>query len=228
MSSISDGLASFSSTDFTPDRLIVNVTQLVTRKITLLSGQNVARGAILGKSTVGAATAAAKSGGNAANTGLLTMDATTPVKAGAKVGVYTARFAVAASNNGTFIVKDPDGFQIGTIVMAAGTGTFDDDIKFAIADGTQDFIVGEGFDITVAAGSGKYVLSLAAAADGSQVPDCIAAHSIDATGGDKEELGYFRGQFSSNAVILGTGHTVASIREGLRVKGVDLIDVLAA
>jgi hypothetical protein len=156
------------------------------------------------------------------------MDATTPVKAGAKVGVYTARFTVAAANNGTFIVKDPDGFQIGAVVMAAGTGTFDDDIKFAIADGSQDFIVGEGFDITVAAGSGKYVLSLAAAADGSQIPDCIAAIAIDATAADKEELGYFRGQFNSSAVVLGTGHTVASVREGLRAKGVDLIDVVPA
>ena len=60
--------------------------------------------------------------------------------------------------------------MIGEVVMAGGAGAFDDDIKFAVADGGTDFIVGDGFDITVAAGSGKYKMALAAAVDGSAVP----------------------------------------------------------
>ena len=92
------------------------------------------------------AAAAAKSGGNATNTGALTLDATTPILAGAKVGVYMVRCIAAASNSGTFRVSDPDGFVLGDVAVGA---TFANDIKFAIADGTQDFIVGEGFDITI-------------------------------------------------------------------------------
>lgn len=216
--------ASYSSSSYTPDGLVVGEQTILSRQITLISGQNLARGAVLGKITIGAASSAAKSGGNTGN-GTLTMDATTPVKAGAKAGVYTVRFTIAATNNGTFVVKDPDGFSIGTVVMAAGAGAFDDDIKFAVADGGTDFIVGDGFDITVAAGSGKYTSSLAAATDGSQTPDAILAEACDASGGDKVTVAYFKGGFDDSKVVLGTGHTAASVREGLRVKGIDLISV---
>lgn len=217
--------ASFSSTSFSPDALLVG-GEILSRSITLLTGQNLTRGTVLGKVSVGAAVSAAKAGGNTGN-GTLTMDATTPVKNGAKVGVYTVRFTVAAANNGTFIVEDPDGNQIGAIVMAAGAGAFDDDLKFAIADGATDFVVGDGFDITVAAGSGKYIKSLAAAVDGSQVPDLILAEDTNATAADKATLAYYAGSFNESALTLGTGHTADSIREGLRVKGIQLIKSVA-
>ena len=120
--------ASFSSTAFTPDRLVISLDDVVSRKITLLSGQNLTRGAVLGKITA----------------------------------------------------------------------------------------------------SGKYTLSASASSDGSQTPDSILADDCDASAGDKEALAYFRGQFNDAAVALGTGHTVASILEGLRGKGIDLIKVQAA
>ncbi len=123
-------------------------------------------GTVLGKLTKGTATSAAKAGGNAADTGALTLDVTTPVLAGAKVGVYTVRCITAAANGGTFRVEDPDGNVIGDVAVGA---TFADDIKFVIADGTQDFIVGEGFDITVAAGNGHYVAHRDGAVTGSEV-----------------------------------------------------------
>ncbi len=113
-----------------------------------------AAGLVLAKNTIGAATVAAKSGGNAANTGALTLDGTTPTLAGAQVGVYTVRCITATSNSGTFRVTAPDGSVLGDVVVAA---TFANQVKFSIADGSQDFIVGEGFDITVAAGNGQYV-----------------------------------------------------------------------
>jgi hypothetical protein len=217
--------AQYTSTSFSPDNLLAG-GEALSRGITLLSGQNLLRGAVLGRITLGAAVSAAKSGGNTGN-GTLTMDATTPVKNGAKVGVYSVRFVIAATNNGTFIVRDPDGNQIGTVVMAAGAGAFDDDLKFAIADGSTDFAVGDGFDITVAAGSGKYVLSLAAATNGSQVPDLILAEDTDASAADKATVAYHAGQFIESALVLGAGQTADSIREGLRVKGIQLIKGMA-
>ncbi len=119
-----------------------------------VSAVTIPAGTVLAKQTIGAATSAAKSGGNAANTGALTLDGTTPVLANAQVGVYTVRCITATSNSGTFRVTAPDGDVLGDVVVAA---TFSNQIKFSIADGSQDFIVGEGFDITIAAGNGQFV-----------------------------------------------------------------------
>lgn len=74
---------------------------------------------------------------------------------------------------------------------------------------------------------GKYVLSASAASDGSQTPDLILAEACDASGGDKEALAYARGDFLSIGLVLGTGHTVDSIREGLRAKGITIITTTA-
>lgn len=75
---------------------------------------------------------------------------------------------------------------------------------------------------------GKYILSLQAADDGSQTPDAILAEPVDASGGDVVALAYFRGDFNTNALTIGTGHTAASITEGLRAKGITLISAQAA
>jgi hypothetical protein len=45
---------------------------------------------------------------------------------------------------------------------------------------------------------------------------------MDASAGDKTLLVYIAGEFNENEVTLGTGHTVASIREGLRDNGIFL------
>lgn len=123
--------------------------------VTVLGGQNLPLGTVIGKATLGAATTAAAGGGaGGANTGngTITMDATTPLLAGAQVGRYVAKCTAAASNSGTFRVSDPKGNVLGDV--AVGTA-FANQIKFTIADGSVDFVVGDGFSITVAAGTGK-------------------------------------------------------------------------
>lgn len=313
-------IASRTTETYTPDNLIAgNEPPALARKITLLSGAGaLLRGTVLGKIGLGAAVSAAKSGGNTGN-GTLTMDVTTPVRTGAKAGVYTVRVisrasgtvaaagtsaAVAGSTGngtitaspatgagakqgvysivcvepgadaGSFEVRDPDGIVLGravpgtpftahitftitdggtdfvagdafTVTVAgeqdetfrvtdpdglvlgdvavsgvSGTGAFDNDLKFVLTDGSTDFIVGDGFDITVAAGSGKYIKSLSAAVNGSQTPDCVLAEDADATSADAEALVFETGYFNANAITLGASHTLASIREGLRVKGI--------
>lgn len=71
--------------------------------------------------------------------------------------------------------------------------------------------------------SGKYNLSLSAASDGSQTPDAILAEDCDATSADKVTVAYFNGDFQSVGMTLGTAHTVASVTEGLRVKGINIV-----
>lgn len=214
--------ASFASASSPVDNLIAgNAHLLIARAITLLSGENLARGSVLGKISLGAASTAYAGTGD----GVITMDATTPIRPGAKAGSYTATCIAAAANGGTFRVEDPDGNVLGDVAVGA---TFDDDIKFVIADGAADFVVGDKFTITIAAGSGKYKLSAAAAIDGSAVTDLILAEDCDASGGDAPALAYSRGDFNENTLTLGAGHTVASIREGLRAKGIVLIPATAA
>jgi hypothetical protein len=75
--------------------------------------------------------------------------------------------------------------------------------------------------------SNKYNLSLSAASDDSQTPDLILAEDCDASAGDKVALAYSRGDFHAQALTIGTGHTVASIKEGLRVKNIILINSVA-
>ena len=75
--------------------------------------------------------------------------------------------------------------------------------------------------------SGKTILSLAAAADGSQTPDLILAEDVDATDSDVTALAYERCNCDALAVTLGTGHTVASVRERVSAKGITLLAAIA-
>lgn len=152
-------------------------------------------GAVLGKITHGTATSAAKTGGNTGN-GTLTVDATTPVLAGAKIGVYTVRAIAVDTNAATFEVQDPDGYVLGTVALGA---TWSEGVKFATADGSTDFVVGDGFDITVAAGSNLYVPVNFAAVDGSQVAAAVLIEACDASAAAKE-----------SAVLIGHAQIVPS------------------
>lgn len=121
-----------------------------------------------------AGTSAAKSGGNTGNgtMGTVTVAADTPS------GVYTLRITAAAANAGTFVVKDPAGRTVatGTVAVAfAGGG-----LSFTLADGSTDFIVGDGFDITVTAT--KYDNYDDAASDGTQSARGLLLDEVDASG----------------------------------------------
>jgi hypothetical protein len=78
---------------------------------------------------------------------------------------------VTATDTGLFQVTAPDGTVIGT--YATGAAAFATQIKFTIADGGTDFIVGDGFDITIAAGTGRLVAHSPSAVDGSEVASDI-------------------------------------------------------
>jgi hypothetical protein len=108
-----------------------------------------------------------------------------------------------------------------------------------IIAGNHDELVGE--KITIISGqnltrgtvigkvtaSGKYKVSLAADTIGSETPDLILAEDCDASGGDKSAIAYSRGDFNAQKLTIGTGHTIASIKEGLRVKNIILINSVA-
>ena len=146
--------------------------------VTVLSGQNLNAGHVLGKVAVGSATGAAVSG----NTGNGTIG-TVSAGSSAKAGVYTATCIEPAANGGTFTVEDPDGVNVGTAVV--GT-PFAGPVNFTIADGATDFVAGDRFTVTVAAGSGKYKEYNPANTDGSQTAVAILYAAVDATAADTE------------------------------------------
>lgn len=154
-------------------------------RITVLSGQTLKAGAVLGRVAVGTASAAAAAG----NTGNGTCGAVT-VSAGAKAGAYQLVIIEPGANVGTFQLEDPDGIVIGTGAVAAaysGGG-----LAFTLADGSTDFIAGDRFVITVAAGSGKYKEYNPGNADGSQIAAGVLFDAVDASAADKAGVAYVR------------------------------------
>ncbi len=130
---------------------------------------------VLGKITKGAATPAAVAG----NTGDGTIGAVT-VGAAAKPGVYRLTCIEPATDAGKFAVEDPDGIEVGvaTVAVAFSGGG----LGFTIADGAADFVAGDAFTITVAAGSAKYVQIEDAGTDGSE--DAAGLLLLDVTAPD--------------------------------------------
>jgi len=79
----------------TYDQLFTGNYDVVKDAKTVLSGEVLTRGAVLGKVTLGAATSAEVSGDNTGD-GTLVLDATTPILANAQAGIYTVRVTRAA------------------------------------------------------------------------------------------------------------------------------------
>lgn len=145
--------------------------------VTVLSGQTLKAGHVVGRVTLGAATAAAVAG----NTGTGTIGAVT-VGLGAKVGVYRAICIEPATDAGKFAVEDPDGILVG--VATVGAAFSGGGLGFTIAD-ASDFVAGDSFTIAVAAGSGKVKEYNPANTDGSAVPYGVLHDAVDAGAGDR-------------------------------------------
>jgi hypothetical protein len=214
--------AGFATTSFTPDRLLYTDEGLVPRNIVLLSGQVAVRGAVLGGKAVSATVAAAVP--DAGNTGNGVFGTPT---AGADVrnGTYRVVILDPATNAGSFAVYGPDGIEVGQGTVGVA---FAGPIHFTLADGSTDFASGDAFSVAVSAAVIKYALSAAAGTDGTEVPDLILAIDTDATAGDVATVAYEAGTFIDAALTLGAGHTIASIREGLRRRGIHLVSTVGA
>lgn len=204
---------------YVPDQLIAGDAKLVTTNVTLKSGQGVVkRGTVLGVVTIGAATSAAKGGGNT-GTGTFVLDVTTPVLINAIPGIYTLRNILVAANSGTFRLTDPKGVVLGDYVITGGAGgsvLVNDRIKGVITDGGVDFILGDGFDVTLAAGNGKAIVSVATAVDGTGVPVGILVDDTDTTA-DAIAGMYQTGEFNGNAITYDASWTLATITAALRI-----------
>ncbi len=71
--------------------------------------------------------------------------------------------------------------------------------------------------------SGKYTLSLSAAADGSQTPVAVLPEAVDASGGDKSAFVFYTGFFRESKMVFGAGITAALFRRTLAQRGIFVV-----
>jgi len=156
---------------------------------TLLAGDGADRAIIIGTplgKITGGGTVSAGQAANAGNTGGGALTLANPAfAAGAKLGIYQINCTVGgADGTSKFRVEDPDGVIVGT---ATGGAAFSKAIKFTIAHATANFVVGDGFTVTLsqAAGDddGKVVAWSPDATDGSQNIWGFAANAVTALDG---------------------------------------------
>lgn len=120
-----------------------------------------------------------------------------------------------------FANQHASGFDsVGTVTPDALYDRFDVRRKGTIASG--EGVLKRGSLLGKVTASGKWVLSEAAAADGSQDPRGVLLHDVDATAADAEGIIGRIGRCNGGALTLGAGHTLASIDDALLDRGIIL------
>lgn len=82
---------------------------------------------------------------------------------------------------------------------------------------TKSVVISNGQNLTRGAvlgrvtGSGEYILSLAAAGDGSDAIRAVLAEDVDATGGAQTATAYLTGKFNQNKLTFGAGHDASTV-----------------
>lgn len=153
--------------------------------ITVLSGQTLEAGEVVGKVArgIGGASVPAVVG-----TGNGIMSLVTLGKRG-KVGNYVVTCTAAVTNGGVFSVVDPDGNALPSLTLTVGVGAttayVSDHINFSITDSSVDFVAGDVFTIVVSTtaptvvGTGNGTLTLHSmgkeAKTGNYKIECITA-----------------------------------------------------
>lgn len=155
--------------------------------VTILSGEDLVIGTVLGRVGSGAAGSSAAAAGN---TGDGTMSA---IVVGTKAinGDYIVTFVDEDTDAGDFIVEDPNGKNIGA--GKVGVEFNKGGITFTISDGATDFATGDQFVVTVADAADKYKAYNAANTDGSEVAVGVLLVATDASAADASGVMLARG-----------------------------------
>jgi Bacteriophage lambda head decoration protein D len=148
---------------------------------TVVAGQVMYTSSVIAQVT----SSVAADAGNTGN-GVFTLDVTTPVLAAGQDGNYRVICIAVAANGGTFAVFDPAGVEIGRVAVAA---TFNNQIKFVIADGATDFAAGDAFTVKVGRESGIVDEEFTPIPnDGSQVASAIAIYPVVTDGTTRQQI----------------------------------------
>ena len=153
-------------------------------RVTVITGQNLTIGMVVGKLHTGVVSETYAGTGD----GVMTLDVTTPALAGVQVGNYKVVCIEAVVDGGVFEILDPQGNSLGQVAVG---DTFDNQIKFVIADGAADFIVGDIFTVNVLPGF-KVTQLAPAGTDGSERAAGFMISDTDATAADVDGVAIFR------------------------------------
>lgn len=151
------------------------------------------------------------SGANTGN-GTFVLNAT-PALARVQLGIYRLRCITVVTNGGVFELTDPAGRSLGQYVIPAGAGNsiaIANQIQGTLTDGATDFIVGDGFDITVSAVTFNHVRHNPAGTNGSQIATGILYRGVDATSAAQRSVIVARGaETNGNTLTWSAGITAA-------------------
>lgn len=143
-----------------------------------------------------------------------------------KVGNWTLKCVLAATNGGTFALIDPDGVIRGYVTLtagASGANAFKEaGIGFTINDGATDFVVGDSFTLPVTTGNNKLVPFAIAGAGGAQRPVAVLTYDVTATGaGDIPVRALMKGVVNKKRLIIAADGNDSNL-------SADIIDKLRA
>lgn len=122
--------------------LVYDEGELSREKITVLSGQNLVAGAVVGRVKLGAGRAAQSFSGTGNGT-------LTGVVAGPDIqkGNYVIKCKTTAANGGVFSVTAPDGTALPDATV--GTAYVSSHLSFTLNDGSSDFVLNDAFTLAV-------------------------------------------------------------------------------
>ena len=145
-------------------------------------------------------------------------------------GTYHVECITAVTNGGTFQVIAPNGERLDDLVLSAGAGNttaFESShVNFTIADASTDYVVGDYFNIAVAAGSNKIVAWNPTAVDGSHDVAGILFDAVDASAADAPGVGIVRNA-EVNVTEIQYASTVTAAEKTLAVELLKALDISA-
>lgn len=192
--------------------------------VTVLSGQVLTLGTVLGKilfSTPTSGTADAGNSGAATVTSVV-------AKSKLKKGVYTIKCLsfVASPLLLNCRVTDPDGNVLPSI--SAFGAYVSDQINFTLANGSPAIVAGDKWTITVADGSGKVKGIDFDAVDGSQKAYGILISDVDASSGDVDGVAVVRDALiiADNLVYPTTSPAVTDDQKALALADLAAVNII--
>jgi hypothetical protein len=219
--------ATFSSTTFNPDNLLAGHIPPLHKKVTLLLGENRTRGAVLGKIT---ASGKYKLAQNPAPILAQAKSVATggTLAAGRYYYVVSAVLPGGETAPSNEVMAETTGATSSVVLnwQAVATATAYR-VYRATASGLQAayYLLGNVLTYTDT-NAGTTGGSPQAATDGSDQPDAILAQDCDATLADTEALVYTRADVNAAALTIGLGWSVATLKEILRDKNIQVVDTV--
>lgn len=152
--------------------------------VTVEGGQDLSRGAVIGRIIKSIPTEGTADAGNTGN------GTCTDVSGGPETVIGTYKIIVSDAANNIITVVNPEGVLLPE--GAVGTPYANAQINFTVTAGGDGFADGDFFTVEVTQGSGKVKAIDFDATDGSQTPCGILVDDCDASGGDKQAVAIVR------------------------------------